>query len=819
MRTVRLAVRRLAGHSLFAASAIASLSLGLGAICAIFTLTDALLLRPLAVEDPASLVHISIAQPDGRPGRLPVAAAELLGQQKDLFASSCGLLMAGATVKIGDRVAPVSTHVVSGDCFAVFGVRPALGRLLSPSDDQASMPPVAMLSYDEWMHSFQGSPDVLGQRIEIEGTPFSIVGVTERGFRGVQFGFPTSIFYAFGDPVVFGGFGPAHARAQQEVDVIARLQPGVTPAVAQERLGARWREVVESTMPQAFRGARADGYRRSRPMVETAARGVDSFFRPRFRLPLLALFGICGVLLIVIGVNLANLLLIWAAERRGETLIRAALGAPRRTLLIDCLAEGAIVMLVSTMVGVFLSRVISAVLVATFGATIRDFSLDLTPDARIVGFTVAMMTTVFVACTVVPAWAASRVDVTALNAASSRIVAGSPWFRRIAVVAEVTFAVVLLSAGALFVLALVELKTVNLGMNIDRVEGAQLVPLPGGYGAGFAPDAYYRALLADLNAMPGVTSAALTRPMMLSGFMPFNVQLVVADKTTQAGAQLTIVSDEFFSTLQIPLVAGTAFSRTRASSQGPGPDVILSESAAQSLFGSRSAVGQMIRIGTDGREPLRQVVGVARDAVLVRPQQPIPRTVYVNFWQVDSSSQSFPSLLVRLEEPGTAGNIEPEIARLVRARGHEYALAVQSLNTIRDSALMQERLLAFLATSFGALGLSIVGVGLYSLLRFAVAQRAQEMGLRIALGATRSHIAWLVCKDAAMPVLTGLLVGAPAAFLIMRVAASLLYGQSGSPGRPIATAVAFIVAVTIVAILAPARRAATTEPMQALRHE
>lgn len=283
----------------------------------------------------------------------------------------------------------------------------------------------------------------------------------------------------------------------------------------------------------------------------------------------------------------------------------------------------------------------------------------------------------------------------------------------------------------------------------------------------------------------------------------------------RSDALIAFVTDAFLPTLGIPLVAGSGFQRQNQPDDRPA--VILSESLARALFGERSPVGQAIRVGTDSREQPHQVIGVAADAVLVSPQDRNPRAVYVNYWQMDVATQVYPTLLVRVA--GEAGPAMPMIERAVRDAGHEYVLAAEPLIRIRDGSLMQERLLAFLATAFALLGLALVGVGLYGLLAFSVAQRTLEIAVRMALGATRGRVARLLIRHTLVLVGTGVLLGVPIAWLVTKMAAALLYSRESIDVSPIAIAVGLIIAIAMAAAAAPATRACLVNPMPALRRE
>jgi putative ABC transport system permease protein len=329
--------------------------------------------------------------------------------------------------------------------------------------------------------------------------------------------------------------------------------------------------------------------------------------------------------------------------------------------------------------------------------------------------------------------------------------------RRTAIISQVSLTIVLVSVGGLAVGALGELKGTPLGLMIDRVIGAQLVAVPRGYQQGFSGDTYYRELLARIEAIPGVDSTALCQPLpVTSGSYP--VRLGIAGTDRDVEAERALVSDAFFSTLQIPVVKRTGFERSDR--RQDVLTAILSESAAEALFGRAATIGRTVRVGSTASLEQRQVIGVVPDVLLRGTRQVNARTVYLNYWQADPMSQFYPSLVVRTKrDPRT---IVQDLDRVVRNGGHEYPFAIWTLIDVRDQSLAPERLIAILSAAFAAIGLALAAVGIYGLLSYSSVRRTPEIGLRMALGADRRQIARLVLSHAATLVTIGVLLGAPA---------------------------------------------------------
>jgi len=315
------ACRQLRSSPAFALAAIGSLALGIGANTAIFSLANVLLFRPVAVREPSSLVRIATVGVDGRPGGVLGPAVDLIREER-LFDRVCGLLAPGATVDINGHVAPVNTHTFTGDWFSTLGVRAALGRVLTADDDRPGAANVVVLSYDAWRQHFGGSPLVLGTTINIEGATFTVVGVTESSFTGLQIGFPTQLFWAFSDRVNLGAGIPR--RLLLPMEVFARLKPGAAVEAATARLQALW-QVLEASVPPQYVGVQRARYLQRRILVASGSTGLDYVLRPRFQTPLVVLLAVCGVVLLVMSVNVASHPIDWCRRPRRSWIKHQAL--------------------------------------------------------------------------------------------------------------------------------------------------------------------------------------------------------------------------------------------------------------------------------------------------------------------------------------------------------------------------------------------------------------------------------------------------------------------------------------------------------------
>ena len=803
----RQAIRRL-GRSLgFASVAIVSLALGLGANFAIATLANALIYRQIDVYDPSRLVRVSTVGVDGRrAGVLGTAVAAV--EREGLFDAVCGFVAPGATAEINGWVGPVSTHAFTGNCFATLGVKAVLGRVLSSDDDRAGAPRNVVVSYDTWVRRYGGHDDVLGRVVNIEGGSFTIQGVTEPSFRGLVVGFPASLFFAFSDHTDLGAGIPPKALLQMEV--FARLKAGITPDIALAKLRQAWPHILQESVPPQYGGTQRERYLRRRVQISDASTGLDYTLRSRFEMPLTALLALSGLVLVVACVNLANLSLVRAEQFRDDVLVRAALGASRWQLVEDRIAESAMLLFVGVVMACGVAHYVGRDLVATFASSTPNFALSVAPDVKVVAYAFVLIASAFLLFAIVPAWMTTSAQ--SLNPASGRVAGDRGRARRVALVAQTALTIVLVAIGTQFVTILWEFRGIPLGFTRDPVLVAQLSAVPGGYQNGFSASIYYREMLERLAGIAAVQSASLSRPSLLSGAAT-PVRVGASDGEAEIEAVQLTVSDGFFGTLGIPLATGTSFGR------GDRPDrpltAIVSESSARALFGTSSVIGRTVRVRSSQQTELVTIAGVARDAVLTRMQDDNRRAIYRNYWQSDIASQAYPSLLVRLRS-GSRG-VAQEIDRIVRSGGREYLFDLRTLSEKSDAALIQERLLAILSVSFGMLGLGLAGVGLYGVLSLSVARRRKEIGVRLALGATRRRASRFVVVDALKLTATGILFGIPAGWAANRLAVALIYNNRLTHALPLVASVGLLTLISVIAVWIPARRAAAVDPIVAIR--
>jgi predicted permease len=803
-------IRQLLKAPGFTLAAILSLAFGIGANAAIFTLLDALLLRPLPVQAPAQLVQIG---PAGSVADHPGAVLSLLlnGLASDPTVQGvCGFLTPLSNLETTQPVKPVSALALTGDCFQTLGIRPALGRLFGPAESERNAPKVAVISYDLWQQDYHGDADVIGKIVRVEGQPATIIGVTERRFSGLMLGFPAKVSF----PIEQFMQPPPGMDGQQIFMAYLRRKAGISVSEMRAHLSVLWPRLLKATVPADYQGAKRDDYLKQKLLVVPASGGVDYTLRGQFGGPLWALLGLTGLVLVVSCVNVANLMLARGLERRREMALRVALGA-RRWLLIRQLAIESLVLIVAGIAcGLAFAYAADHLLIVLFQARSTGFELSLSPDSRVLVFAAVAAGLVLLLVGLWPAFRNTDIDTASALKEAGRSVAGLRGrARRILIAGQVALTLVLLTGSAVFIQHLRSLESVPLGFQAAGLLDTQLMPLPGEHRTSSSLAAYDRELLENLKSLPGVESASLSTDAPL--FHLANPQPVTknSSETSTISANSVVVDDSFFSTMQIPLLAGSGF---RNDDTPSSPKVaIISQVLAHRLFPEGKAIGQRLNIGPRGEGETVIITGIAANARLFSLRGGEESIVYLNYWQ-HLDPRQWRVVLVRTA--GDPRNLFKAVENKIRAAGREYPTYIRTLQFQADMSLMRERLLAWLATAFGLVALTLAAIGLHGLLAYYVNSRTAEIGVRMALGAERRQVQWLVLREALALVAIGVIAGVPGAYALLRLVASVLPGAA-TIVLPMLIAAATLTTVGVFAAWRPAWIASRLDPMTALRHE
>lgn len=819
------ALRRSAGVT---AVAVVSLALAIGANTAIFSLFNALMLRPLPVSHPERLVEVLSRYPDE-----PRMSAfwwrhyeRVRGRNRsfsDLLAVSRTRVLVSGQGLDSD---PVDGEYVSGNFFTALGVSPALGRPIGADDDQVGSPRAAsaVVSWSYWTTRLHADAAVVGKAIVVNGVPTTIVGVAPPGFAGVQVGLSTSLWM----PVAMEPLLQQPSRRMDGtlmVGILGRLKPSVTHEQALAELRVFDRDRIED-LAKARQSAAA--VRDLTIELAPAAAGFGAL-RDRFETTLHVLMSVVALLLLIACTNVASLLVARGAARQHEMALRVSLGAGRLRLIGQVLAESLLLAGAGGVAGFVLApvaaRTLARVLVSgqEFLRVSQPIEIPVQPDLRVLLFTAAAAAATAVLFTVAPAWHASAS--TPATLLRTQAAAGEPRARRLfgnaLVVSQVSISVVLLAAASLFAHYLSSLRNQDFGFDPKSLLLVTLDPANSGP-RGEVLSAPYQQLLGRLAVVPGVHSAALSAVTPISGAGAsrfIEVEGVDEPADSRRGNRLNWVGPRYFETFGTPLVAGRDF--TFADRGGP-PVAIVNRSLARYYFAGANPLGRRFRLvgpsasGISGAPPDQQyeIVGVVGDAKYLDLREPPPRTIYLNAFQ---EPRMF-AHRVALRTTGPAAAIAGDVRRIVKEElGTVTVARVMTMNDLVDAWIVPERVVAALSGVLAGLGALLAALGLYGLLAYSVTRRTTEIGVRIALGATRIDIARLVLRGALGLASAGLIIGVPLAAAGQQLARQMFSDLPAASAWPLVPATAGMLLVAMTAAYLPARRATRVEPADALR--
>ena len=817
LQDIRFGLRMLRKSPGFTTVAVLTLALGIGANTAIFTLMNGLMLRALPVRAPGRLVELLHRGPDEPAFNGFSLDAYRLMRDHNHVLSSLIVDSGDFFVTSGQGLEPqkVLGGYVNGTLFETLGVRPALGRLFGPEDDAMGSPSaIAVVSWSFWKSRFDLNPAILGKQLILDGYPVTVVGVTERGFYGLSEEMSQSIWLPVPmAPVIrHAGLG----WGSSGLDLVGRLKPGVSIAQAEADLAVLFQAAIQAPETSPF-------VRKMKFELAPAGNGLSSPLRQTFATPLLVLMIMVGLLLLIAYTNVSGLLLARGASRQQEMAMRVCLGAGRGRLLRQTLTESLLLSLAGGLVGIFLARFGTGGLlrIITSGQEIIGLPVHLDaftrPDSHVllfIGAIVMLATLLFGA--VPAARALSTLPASALQQ-TARI--GESRSRRalarVLVVSQVALSMVLVSASALFVTYLAHLRNLNLGFHQDHLLLMSLDGSDSGYDAAQFSH-LSRGLLQEIEAIPGVRSATLSEMTPISGMGEGGIAIVEGRPENERGGSINGVAPDFFKTYGTPLIAGRDF--TVQDQDGP-PVAIINEAFARDRLSNQNPIGRHITLShvtlTKG-EKTYEVIGVVGNAEYNDIEQlPLPRTVYLDTFQ-HAGMPSQLNIRTSIDPEAVAGAVRERVASVMKT------VSIGRITTMTDQidgAIVPQRMLATLSGWFGGIALLLAALGLYGLLAYSVARRTHEIGVRMALGASRSDVMRKVLWDALWMVCAGLVIGAPLAFWGERLAASLIPGLSAQSALPVIVGGLAMIMVALLACYIPARRAMRVDPMVALRYE
>ena len=819
---IQVAVRGFRKSPGFTITALVTLTLAIGANTTVFSLLNALVLRDANVRDPRSLVQVStITPPDTLESGLTYAMYDDFKHRQAVFSSVIGWRSNGVyNLDVDGGHSRGLVAAVSGNFFEELGARPAAGRLLSVSDVNEPSPDpamVAVLGHAFWQRAFASDPGVIGRRVVVETTAFTVIGVAPPEFLGLGMFLEPDLTVPLTAFPKFAGLANSSLQTSPStwVRVTGRLKPGISIEQARAGIELLWPDLKTANLPPSLQGPRRQGFLAAGVSVRSAARGNESGpgMRARFTQPLYVLLAIALLVLVIACLNLASLMVARGMAASYDFAVKAALGASRLRMMRSVVIEGVLLAIGGGFAGVFAAMWTSDALASLI---LRDYTvpatLDVTPDARVIAFTTVLALAGGLLCSLVAAFRAGRQDVTLWLRQGTRTMTSRRHAGRWLVAAQVGVSLMLLVHAGLLIRSLQHVRAVSSGMDVSDVLVAYPSPRPGGY-RNIDNDSYFRNLVARLEQIPGVERVAISNFKPAGGALGGGEFVAnAAGPTPDAeGVRATFmsVSPQLFDVLRIPVADGRDFGwGDRSQSRRVA---VVSQTLARRLFGAGPVLGQRVRVGTHPRRQDIEVVGVVGDAHIYHLKDPNLASIYVASLQ-EPELVDGKCLVIR----GTGVSLQA-VDAAVSPFGYEFVSRSESLTYIVDRVLLQDRLTAMFATFFGATALLLAAVGVYGLMSFEVSQRLREMAIRLALGAGRRDLLKHVLGDGVGITLVGLAAGALLALSSVGVLRSLIFGVTPYDVTTIAAAVSILAAIATLACVLPALRASRADPTSILR--
>ncbi len=823
VQDVRYGLRQLRKSPGFTSIAILSLTLGIGANTAIFTLLNAILLRPLPVQTPSELLLFGNGQAQGSTSSIPDGNTKLFSysffhdfRQKDTsFSGIAAVDSSQLTTKAAiGGAAYQTTHVdlVSGSYFSVLGVPAFLGRTIGESDDGADgAGPVAVASYSWFQRQFNGDPSALGKTIRIQSHDYTLVGVARPGFYGYTVGqstdlwIPLSMEKAFSRP----GWNELGDKFFQSLYLIGRLKPDVTATQASAETNLLFKQILRSYLGPQPSQKHLDELAHASVQLNPGGRGV-SYLRYAFSAPLEILMAIVALVLLIACANIANMLLARGVARTREVAMRMALGASRRRIVLQLLTESLLLAFLGAATGVALAWKASAVLLSMATPGPNPVPLNLTPDMPVLGFTLGIAVITALLFGMLPAFRATGLEFTpALKDGR-----GSS--------SSTTLSVVLLVVAGLFVRSLINLSDVETGFDKHNVLifslDSSTANLPSGTPEEIRSVQLQEQIEDRVQNIPGVKADGFAFFTFNQGGGTDEVLFQGIPRTQSNGGEVffNITGKGYFSTMGIQLVAGRLFNAH--DTQMGNKVAVINETMARHFFPNGSAIGHRFGIGETPDHPgEKEVIGVVKDAKYTSLNE---GTLMAAYFPCTQNPGFYGNFVVRYA-PGA--NQQEIVSRTRRAiaevNSNILVNNVGSLEEQVDGSIATRSLLARLSSFFGIIAVFLGCIGIYGLLSYSVARRTSEFGVRLALGARSHMLLWMVLRECILLLVLGLALGVPVALSSTRVLKSLLYELSPLDPTAISIAIAAVSVMTIAAAWLPARRATKIDPMQALRTE
>jgi predicted permease len=815
---LRYAQRTLRANPGFAATAVFSLALGIGANTAIFSILNAVMLRSLPVEDPQRLVQVDSPEGGG------FFTNPIWEQVRDRQQAFSGIVAFGADrfdLADGGESHFVEGIWASGDFFRTLGVPAMRGRVFTPDDDLhggGHAGPVAVIGYNFWKHHFSGDPDILGKTVRLNRHRFTIVGVTPPWFTGLEVDKNYDVAIPIGcEPMLHTDQSALTARSWWWLRILGRLKPGETTQEAQARIQALSPEVNRATLPQDWDADGKQSYLRRSFALVPANTGFSGTGH-QYRKALFTLMAVVGLVLLIACANIANLLLARAAARQREISIRMAIGAGRRRVMRQLMSESLVLAAMGAVGGLLFAVWGSRLLVRLISVTGGELQLDTTPDLRVLAFTMGVAVLTGLLFGLAPAWRGSSVSPSNVLKEHSRGAVGGRFNPgRALVTGQIALSLMLLVGAGLFLSTFRNLLGTELGFQSHNVLLIKATVMQSNIPQKKRPRVYGE-IVERLRTIPGVASASCSGTTPIGGTTWNNY--VSPEGYTSKGKDDTLaffnrVSPGYFKTLRTPLLMGRDFSDH--DDMGAPLVMIINEPVARRFFAGRSPIGRTINtVRGHGENAVYRVIGVVQGAKYEQVNEDTALTVYLPTAQDDDPWPGV-NFEIRSDQPMAA--LIPSVRAVIAQSDRGISLEFSNLETQVNESLLQPRMVALLSAFFGGLALALSMIGLYGVTAYGVARRQAEIGIRMALGARPGSVIWLVLREVAAMLAIGTALGLAASLAAGRLVTSLLYGVKPHDAAPLIIAALLLALAAGMAAYLPAHPAARLDPMAALREE
>jgi predicted permease len=830
LQDVRHALRSLAKNPAFTLIAVLTLALGIGVNTAMFSLTDQVLLRQLPVQKPEELVILSSPGPrnghvwsDGSAGAsFSYLEYKHIRDSNDVFSGVLGRFGIQINVAGQGESEMANGELVTGNYFQVLGVRPTLGRVLSSDDETAkSANPVAVLSHGYWARHFGSDSQILNKQILVNNVPLTVVGVAQAGFDGVQVGETPDIFIPITEkPALMPADDDLMERRNFWMAIIGRVKPGMPVAKAEAGIQPTYHAFLVddvATMHMSERGKKE--YIARKMVLSPGARGRQ-ILQADAKQPLLILMGMVGLVLLIACANLASLLVARSEARQREIALRQVLGAGRWRLVRQLMTESLLLAVVGGAAGLLIAAWTLATIVASIPESVGASGLKAQLDPRVLFFAMGLTLLTGVLFGFLPALRASGYSIGATlkeHASGTTGSASNVRVRKGLMVAQVALTAVLLAAAGFFAHSLRNLKNQDLGLKTEHVVQFSVSPELSAYDLQREEDLVQR-LTQTIQSLPGVKSVTLAQiPILTNSNASRNVTAEGYERSEDENTDVDTnsVGPNYLSTLGIPLKRGREFSDSDAAASQKV--AIINETMAKRFFAGRDPIGLHFGWGAgDGTKTDIEIVGVMGDAKSTDLRTAVRPFALLPYSQMDRASDA--TFYVRTDsDPVALGPTLRESVRKFDANLPAYDLKTLAADV--DELAFTDRLVTMFALCIGLLASLLAALGLYGVMAYMVARRTREIGIRMALGATTGNVAWMILREIVVMCAMGLATGLVVAYLLGRVIETQLYGVKASDPFVFVFSAVLLAIVAMIAGLLPARKAATVDPMVALRYD